>query len=137
MKLWKRIDPTTVDKIGFRTMVSKTFSMPDGNTKEFQTFNAEGLNCVAVIAVTKDYKVILAKQFRAGPEKIMDELPGGFVDPEEDIAVAAERELEEETGYRPGNMESFGYIYKSAYDNARYNYFLATNCEQISKGAAT
>lgn len=33
------------------------------------------------------------------------ELPGGYLDPDEDPAVCAARELEEETGWRPGTME--------------------------------
>ncbi|GGM67452.1 NUDIX hydrolase [Longimycelium tulufanense] len=33
------------------------------------------------------------------------ELPGGYVDPNEDPAVTATREVEEETGWRPRNVE--------------------------------
>ncbi|MQA12173.1 MAG: NUDIX domain-containing protein [Pseudonocardiaceae bacterium] len=33
------------------------------------------------------------------------ELPGGFVDPDEDPAMTAAREVEEETGWRPRNVE--------------------------------
>ena len=35
-------------------------------------------------------------------------LPGGFVDPDEDLETAATRELEEETGLRPGHLEQIG-----------------------------
>src|SRR5690242_1303510 len=33
------------------------------------------------------------------------ELPGGYVDPNEEPAVSAAREVEEETGWRPRNVE--------------------------------
>ncbi len=35
-------------------------------------------------------------------------LPGGFVDMDEDLAAAARRELEEETGVRAGRLEQVG-----------------------------
>jgi ADP-ribose pyrophosphatase len=37
----------------------------------------------SVLAITKDKKVILVKQYRPGPSEILLELPGGFVDPNE------------------------------------------------------
>jgi 8-oxo-dGTP pyrophosphatase MutT (NUDIX family) len=36
------------------------------------------------------------------------ELPGGYVDPDEDPAVTAAREVEEETGWRPLDVEPLG-----------------------------
>jgi len=35
-------------------------------------------------------------------------LPGGFVEPDEKVSRAAERELEEETGVRAGSLRQFG-----------------------------
>ena len=88
---WKRVDPTTTTKVDRRTVVIKTFEMPDGQTHPFATFNHETLRCAAVIALTPDNRVVVARQFRPGPEKIMDELPGGGVKDGEDPQAAAER----------------------------------------------
>lgn len=38
----------------------------------------------------------------------MWELPGGYVDPEEDPATTAAREVEEQTGWRPRSVEALG-----------------------------
>lgn len=132
MEAWKRKEPTTVTKVGWRTIVTKTFEMPDGSVAEFQTKDGERGHCVATIALTKRNEVIVARQFRPGPEKIMDELPGGGAEEGEDFKAAAERELIEETGYKAQEMIPVGDVYKDAYTNTIWHYFLATGCEKNS-----
>lgn len=52
-----------------------------------------------VVAFTKDEELILVRQFRHGPGANTLEIPGGLIDPGEDHADAAVRELREETGF--------------------------------------
>ena len=49
-----------------------------------------------VVALTTDDKVVLARQFRPGPDVVLAELPGGYIEPGESPEVAAYRDLEEE-----------------------------------------
>ncbi len=128
MKPWKRIEPTKVDKISYRTVVTKTFMMPNGQTADFGTIWPEGQEFVAVIALTSDKQAIVGSMFRVGPEMIMDELPGGYVDAGETVEEAGRRELLEETGYRAGSVEYLGKTHKDAYMNATWHFLLATDC---------
>jgi ADP-ribose pyrophosphatase len=129
MKPWKRIEPTIKTKIDYHEVIIKLFELPDGKTATRATFLGEGGRAAGVIAVTTDNKIIVGHQFRPGPEKMMIEIPGGYVDDGEDPEQAAIRELREETGYVAGNVTSLGAFPKDAYVNGTWYYYLATDCE--------
>lgn len=128
MQPWKRIEPTQVTKVGWRTVVTKSFIMPNGEKTSFDTFGNEGQEFVAVIGLTPDKKAVVARQFRPGPEKVMDELPGGFVDAGEDLEAAARREFLEETGFEIGTIEYLGGYNKDTYMNALWHVFVGYDC---------
>ena len=135
MQQWKRVEPTIVTKVGYRTLVEKTFILPDGETASYTTIDFEGREAVAVLAITKDKKVLVARQFRTGPELVMDELPGGFVDAGEEPKESAARELHEETGYEPGTLTFLGTAHYDGYANIKRHCFLATDCVASDKPA--
>lgn len=131
---WTRIEPTEVTRVGWRTVVTKHFRLPDGSEIAFDTLGREGQNDTAVIALTPENKVVIAKIFRAGPEEVMSELPGGLVDDGEDAKTSGLRELVEETGYEPtesSQVVELGSVpLQDAYSNIRKNYFLVTDVVQ-------
>lgn len=135
MTSWQRIEPTINTKIDYHPVVIKTFRLPDGAIATRATFLSESMRAAGVIAITKDKKVIVGRQFRPGPEREMWEIPGGYVDENEDPESAARRELLEETGYVPGTMLALGEFIRDSYINGRWYYFLATDCELASERA--
>lgn len=122
---WKKIKQEKKDRV-----LVKTFELPDKSQKELTIYNAGDTVCV--FAITNDKKVIVVKQFRPGPEHVMYDLPGGFIDTGEKPEDAAKRELEEETGYT-GDLQHIGTTYASAYSNERIFNYVVRNCRKIKK----
>jgi 8-oxo-dGTP pyrophosphatase MutT (NUDIX family) len=59
----------------------------------------------AIVAVVDDAeRVLMMHRHRFIIDQWVWELPGGYLDPDEDPAVCAAREVEEETGWRPHSM---------------------------------
>lgn len=77
---------------------------------------ARGIRAAVILAVDEDDHVILVDQYRVPLGRRCVELPAGLVgdhDTGEDTAEAGARELEEETGYRPGRIEVIGEFFSS------------------------
>src|SRR4051794_11103655 len=58
-----------------------------------------------IVAVVRAGKVLMVWRHRFVIDRWVWELPGGYADEAEDLAVTAAREVEEETGWRPGPLE--------------------------------
>lgn len=106
------------------------YKMPDGKESDFY-LKKEG-PAIGILALTKDQQVILVKQFRPGPNEILNELPGGYVDANETPERAAERELLEETGYK-GNAKLVATAYDCAYSTMNRYCVVVSNCEKIAE----
>ncbi len=83
--------------------------LPDGNEARREIIRHPG--AVAVVALDAAQNVLLVRQYRTAADKILLEIPAGTLNPGEDPLACAERELQEETGYRPGKLEAMGGIY--------------------------
>lgn len=66
---------------------------------EPQVYHAVGqMDYLAVVALTQGGRIPVVRQYRPAIEAFTWELPAGLIEPGEDAADAAKRELQEETG---------------------------------------
>lgn len=124
-KVLKLINPD-----GFHKRIAvKLFELPNGLRETF--FIDHDKDSVQVMCVTKaqpgiEPDVVLVEQFRAGPEEMSLELPGGAIEAGENPLHAGVRELLEETGYT-GDATYMGSLPYSPYSSGRRHCVLVIN----------
>lgn len=126
---WQKIKEELVYD-GYRKIVRRTYKQPDGEMADFDVRSEGEVMCV--LALTPDSQVILARQFRVGPGKILNELPGGAADQNESAEEGMARELLEETGYE-GEIKKVGASWDDAYSTRYRHHFVATNCQKVTE----
>jgi 8-oxo-dGTP pyrophosphatase MutT (NUDIX family) len=92
----------------------------------------ETADWVNVIAIDDDENVLLIEQFRHGTCEVTLEIPGGTLDPDEDIIDAGMRELAEETGYGGSAVRHIGSVTPNpATQDNRCHTLLVTGIEKV------
>ncbi len=100
--------------------------LADGQTVQREIVVTRG--AVVIVPLTADNEVRLVKQFRSGVEDWMLELPAGTLEKGEDPALAAPRELLEETGDQAATWHKLGGFYSAPGILTEYlNLYLATD----------
>ncbi|MGL5811094.1 MAG: NUDIX hydrolase [Nocardioides sp.] len=77
--------------------------LPDG--VRFEQYVLRVPRAAIVVVLDEQERVLMMWRHRFILDRWVWELPGGYLDPEEEPAVCAAREVEEETGWRPRTME--------------------------------
>jgi ADP-ribose pyrophosphatase len=117
---------------GDRRLARRRYASPDGDVTFDIVLDGPG---TAVLALTDDGHVVLTRQFRPGAERVVWDLPGGFVDEGETPAEAAARELREETGYEAAEVAVVAALYPSAYSTEKRHAVVARGCRRTAPPA--
>ena len=84
-------------------------ALPGGHVTELEIIHHPGASCVVPFVTETD--ILLIRQFRHAAGGFILEAPAGKLSgPDEKPEDCAARELEEETGWRPGRLEYLGTI---------------------------
>ena len=80
--------------------------LPNGRESVREIVRHRG--AVVLVAVDDQERLLLVRQYRRAAGRVLLELPAGTRETGEDAAVTAGRELEEETGFRAGQIRRLG-----------------------------
>lgn len=92
-------------------LITDRVTLPNGKSALVDLLKHPG--AAAVVPFLDDGRVLLIRQYRYAAGGYLLEVPAGKLDPGEAPERCAVRELEEETGYRAGQVEKLGAIWPS------------------------
>lgn len=107
---------------------SDTLKKRDGSLTQWDVIVHSG--SVVIVPVTKNQEIILIKQWRRVVDQSLFELPAGTLKKKEIPLICAQRELQEEIGFRANTLIELGGFYSSPGFCTEYLYlFLAFDLE--------
>lgn len=132
---WERIESRPgPDLIIFGTRYDRLRHPVSG--RAFERIVLESVDWVNCMAMTRDGRYVMVRQYRFGTGAVTLETPGGMVDPGEDSGAAIRRELTEETGYGEGTWRYLGCVEPNpAFHDNRCHHWLATGVVPIADPA--
>lgn len=127
---WTLSKRETVFHNSFLNLHRDNCSHPTLGDHNFYIFDMR--DWVNITPITPEGEVVLVKQYRRGTDSITLEIPAGSLDPgETDAHQAALRELREETGYVPRELQLLGKVAVNPAIMSNHCYlYLATDCVQ-------
>ncbi|RZM20768.1 MAG: NUDIX hydrolase [Pedobacter sp.] len=135
---WEKLDSRYLVREKWATLRVDTCKLQNGTVKD-DYYVLEYPDWVNAVAVTKENKVILVRQYRHAADIISLEVPGGVIDGDESPESAIRRELLEETGYEFDSLEQLAVIYPNpaTANNRTFIYFLSggvkTNAQALDE----
>jgi len=131
---WKELNSKTVYKNDFFSIKRSKCQKSDGNIVE-EYYSIDRADAAIIAAFTPEKELILIKQYRHPVQAIDLELPAGYINPDEtDIAIAAERELMEETGYQTDPLIKLAENYSSAgIMTNKVHFFIGLNAKKVQE----
>ncbi|HVR98624.1 MAG TPA: NUDIX hydrolase [Thermoanaerobaculia bacterium] len=107
--------------------------LPNGKEMDLELIHHPG--AAAVVPLLDGGDVLMVRQYRYATGGWLLEVPAGKLDPGESPETCAAREVEEETGYRPGDLQPLGWIWTSpGFLDEKIWLFLATGLTPTKQG---
>ena len=129
-----KISSRRIHKGRIITVDADSVRFPDGSVGELDMVRHPGASAVVPFVsdpLGDDPQILLIKQYRYAAEQYLYEIPAGRLDPGEDPAHCAARELREETGCTAEHVEFLYTMFTTpGFSDERIHLFMATGLER-------
>lgn len=105
---WKFISRRQLVDTPRMKVVEDIVELPNGNQTTYIREAPGAKKSVAIIALNENDDILIQREYSYPPNEIMYQFPGGGIEENEDILVAANRELSEESGYTSDKSKIIG-----------------------------
>lgn len=123
---------SSMEKLHFENKWLKVFDETvsrDGKTLNYTMVRPRDF--VMVVAFDKEGKLIMVRQYRHGLRRVALGFVAGYIEPNENPAQTAYRELREETGYAPEKLKCVATLSQDPVRGRNvFHVFIAENCEK-------
>ena len=131
-KKWKILSTEYLVQRPWLTARRDVAELPDGRVNH-EYYVLEYPDWVNIIAITKDGKIVMERQYRHALGNTCYELPCGVIEKGETPLEAAKRELLEETGFAGGEWKEWMTLSPNPATSTNLAYsFLAVGVEKVS-----
>lgn len=132
MKQHQRVARKLVHQGNLLTFYEDSIALPNGKVALWDYLHHKG--AAAILPIDQDGSVLMIRQYRNAIDRDTLEIPAGGLNPGESFQVCAERELEEETGYRAGKTTHLVDFYTTcAYCDEKIGIYVATDLIQTKQ----
>ena len=130
---WRVVESHVVIETPYLRLRRDRIELPDGSVVD-DYYVRESRGFSVVCAITPEQRVVLVRQYKHGIGEHLLELPAGAIDPGEEPAACAQRELAEETGYvgdppLPEHLVSM--VYDPTSSTTRFHVYLARDARPL------
>lgn len=130
--MWKKVSSKTVFEHERMTLVEDEVELPSGKVIKYLKHLDDGHKAATVICKKGD-KFLLQKEYSYPPHEILLQFPGGTVYKDEEIAIGANRELQEEAGLNGEDLRVIGcYLMDNRRSSAKMYVLFATKFTEKS-----
>lgn len=128
----RQVDSRVIHRGRVFDLTVDRFVDDDVDEREFEIDIVHHSGGAAILPVDANGDVVLIRQWRYALGRTLLEAPAGRIEPGDDPAATAARELEEEAGFSAATIESLGSILVApGYTTERIYLFLATGLREV------
>jgi ADP-ribose pyrophosphatase len=108
LKKWTKLSENIAKKNDFWSYKIDRFKIGNGMEREYHYLHTNG--STMIIPITADNKILMVNQYRYLNQNESFEFPCGSVEEGMSIIENAQKELQEETGYRSDSLNKIGFF---------------------------